>query len=167
MTFTVSHVVFLILSAVVLVGALGTVARRNLFWAALFLVLSFVGVAGYYILLEAEFLAMIQLLVYVGAIAVLIIFAIMLSQQITSPKLRARNEQWIGGLLAAAALFAVLAYILLQVNWPATSSTVPEDSISRLGQALVSPDQFALPFEVASLLLLAAMVGAVIIAREK
>jgi len=167
MTFTVSHVVFLILSAVVLVGAVGVVTRRNLFWAALFLVLSFVGVAGYYILLEAEFLAMIQLLVYVGAIAVLIIFALMLSHRVMSPTFKAQNEQWLGGLLAAAALFAILAYVLWSVNWPVVASTVPDDAISQLGQALVSPNQFALPFEVASLLLLAALVGAVVIARDK
>lgn len=159
MTFTVSHVLFILFSAVVLIGAVGVVARRNLFWSALFLVLSFVGVAGYYILLEAEFLAMIQLLVYVGAIAILVIFAVMLTPQIMSPEFRARNEQWIVGLVVTVALFAVLAYILVQVSWPTAPSAVPEDSISRLGQALVSPDQYALPFEVASLLLLAALVG--------
>jgi NADH:ubiquinone oxidoreductase subunit 6 (subunit J) len=161
------HVVFVVLSAVALVGALGVVTNRNLFRAALFLVLSFVGVAGFYVLLEVEILAMIQLLVYVGAIAILIIFAIMLSRQLMSPHFEAQNEQWTWGLVIAVALFAVLAFVLLQVAWPVTKSDVPGDAVSRLGLALLSPDHFVLPFEVASVLLLVALVGAVIIAREK
>jgi NADH-quinone oxidoreductase subunit J len=163
----VSQVVFIILSAVALIGAVGVVTIRNLFHAALFLVLSFVGVAGMYVLLEAEFLAMVQLLVYVGAISILIIFAVMLSRRIMSPEFKARNEQWIGGLIVAVALFAVLAFILLTVNWPTARAAVPDDAISELGMALVSPDQFVLVFEVASVLLLVALVGAVIIARER
>ncbi len=163
----VSQVWFIILSAVALIGALGVVTTRNLFRAALLLVLSFVGVSGLYILLEAELLAMIQLLVYVGAISILIIFAIMLSRRMMSPEFRASNEQWGWALGAAVVLFAILVFILLQVAWPAVEAAVPEDMISALGQALVSPDQFVLVFEVASVLLLVALVGAVIIAREK
>jgi NADH-quinone oxidoreductase subunit J len=164
---SVSHVIFVFLSAVALIGAIGVVTMRNLFRAALFLVLSFIGVAGFYILLEAEFLAMIQLLVYVGAISILIIFAIMLTRRMMAPGFKARNEQWIIGLVAALALFVVLAFILLQVNWPVSPSTVSPDLISELGEALVSPDQYLLVFEVASILLLVALVGAVIIARER
>jgi NADH-quinone oxidoreductase subunit J len=163
----VSQVVFIVLSAAALIGAIGVVTNRNLFRAALFLVLSFVGVAGYYVLLEAEFLAMVQLLVYVGAISILIIFAIMLSQRMMSPEFKARNEQWIGGLLVALVLFGVLAFILLTVAWPTAQADVPENAISDLGQALVDPNQFVLIFEVASVLLLVALVGAVIIARER
>lgn len=165
---SVTHIIFIILSAVALIGAVGVVTDRNLFRAALFLVLSFVGVAGFYILLEAEFLAMVQLLVYVGAISILIIFAIMLSQRMMAPEYKARNEQWLGGLLAALALFGLLAFILLGVDWPtAPLADVPGEIISALGQALVNPDQFLLVFEVSSVLLLVALVGAVIVAREK
>ncbi len=165
---SVTHVIFIILSAVALIGAVGVVTNRNLFRAALFLVLSFVGVAGFYILLEAEFLAMVQLLVYVGAISILIIFAIMLSQRMMAPKFKARNEQWLGGLLAALALFGLLAFILLAVDWPtAPLADVPGETISALGQALVNPDQFLLVFEISSVLLLVALVGAVVVAREK
>ncbi len=164
---TVSHVVFVILSAVALIGALGVVTNRSLFRAALFLVLSFIGVAGFYILLEAELLAMIQLLVYVGAISILIIFAIMLSRRMMSAEIKALNEQWMLALVTALALFAILAFILLRVAWPTVEASVPDDAISDLGLALVSPDQFVLVFEVASVLLLVALVGAVIIARER
>jgi NADH-quinone oxidoreductase subunit J len=161
------QVVFVIASAIALGGAVGVVTTRNLFRAALFLVLSFVGVAGLFVLLEAELLAMIQLLVYVGAISILIIFAIMLSQRLMSPEFRAQNEQWLIALVAAVILFGLLLAVLLQVNWPTSTAEVPPDTISLLGQALVSPDQFVLVFEVASVLLLVALVGAVIIARER
>jgi NADH:ubiquinone oxidoreductase subunit 6 (subunit J) len=165
-----TKIIFIILSAIALVGAAGVVLHRNLFRAALFLILSFVGVAGLYILLEVEFLALVQVLVYVGAIAILIIFAVMLSRQLMSPDFRARNEQWLVGLVAALCLFVVLAIVLgFVVEWPtpADPTEVPRDMISQLGQALVSPEQFILVFEVASVLLLVALVGAVIIARER
>jgi NADH-quinone oxidoreductase subunit J len=161
------QIVFIVLSAITLIGALGVVTNRNLFRCALFLILSFVGVAGLYLLLEAEFLAMVQILVYIGAISILIIFAIMLSRRLMAPEFRASNEQWIWALAAAVALFAILAFILLKVSWPITSAPAPENAISVLGQALVSPDQYLLVFEVASVLLVVALVGAVIIARER
>ena len=164
---TISHVVFIVLSAVALIGAVGVVTVGNLFRAALFLVLSFIGVAGLYLLLEAEILAMIQLLVYVGAISILIIFAIMLSRRMMSPEFKSRNEQWLLGLVTAAALLVILAVIIWEVAWPTARADVPEDAISLLGQALVSPDQYVLVFEAASVLLLVALVGAVIIARER
>jgi NADH-quinone oxidoreductase subunit J len=164
---TVSQVVFIILSLLALGGGLGVVFSRNLFRSALFLVLSFVGVAGFYILLEAELLAMVQILVYVGAIAILIIFAIMLSRRLMSAEVKAWNEQWLGGLVAAILLGVVLLFVLIPVEWATTQADVPTDAISQLGEALVSPDYFVLPFEVASVLLLVALVGAVIIARER
>jgi NADH-quinone oxidoreductase subunit J len=167
MNLTVSHVVFIILSAIALVGAVGVVTMRNLFRAALFLVLSFVGIAGFYILLEAEFLAMVQLLVYVGAISILIIFAVMLSRRLMSSDYRAQNEQWLGGLLVAVALFAILVFVLLSVSWPTAQADVTSETMIELGKALVDPGQFLLVFEVASALLLVALVGAVIIARER
>jgi NADH-quinone oxidoreductase subunit J len=163
----VTQVIFIILSAVALIGALGVVLSRNLFHAAIFLVLSFVGVAGFYVLLEAEFLAMIQILVYVGAISILIIFAIMLSRRLMSPDFRARNEQWLWALVAAVALFAILVVVLIQVDWPVAQAEVPSGTLVELGKALVDPGQYLLVFEVASVLLLVALVGAVIVARER
>jgi NADH:ubiquinone oxidoreductase subunit 6 (subunit J) len=164
---SMQHVVFIILSAIALIGALGVVLNRRLFRSALFLVLSFVGVAGFYILLEVELLAMIQLLIYVGAIAILIIFAIMLSRQAMATDDKVLNEQWALGWFVAVLLFGALVYVLVQVKWPIVEAAVPANGIQRLGEALVSPTGFVLPFEIASVLLLVALVGAVIIAREK
>jgi NADH-quinone oxidoreductase subunit J len=157
--------VFIILSIITLGAALAVVTSKNLFHSALFLILSFVGVAGLYILLEAGFLAAVQILVYVGAISILIIFAIMLTRRLMAKDLVQRNAQWgISGLVALL-LFVVLGFVLLRVNWPVVEATVPQESISILGQKLMST--YALPFEVASVLLLVALVGSIIIARER
>ena len=157
--------VFIILSIITLGAALAVVTSKNLFHSALFLVLSFVGVAGLYILLEAGFLAAVQIMVYVGAISILIIFAIMLTHRLMAKDLVQRNAQWgISGLVALL-LFAVLGFVLLRVNWPVVKANVSAESISILGQELMST--YALPFEVASVLLLVALVGSIIIARER
>ena len=159
------QVVFIILSIITLGAALAVVTSKNLFHSALFLILSFVGVAGLYILLEAGFLAVVQIMVYVGAIAILIIFAIMLTRRLMAKDLVQRNAQWgISGLVAVL-LFAVLGFVLLRVDWPVVEANVSSESISILGQELMST--YALPFEVASVLLLVALVGAIIIARER
>jgi NADH-quinone oxidoreductase subunit J len=157
--------VFIVLSIITLGAALAVVTSKNLFHSALFMILSFVGVAGLYVLLEAGFLAAVQILVYVGAISILIIFAIMLTRRLMAKDLVQRNAQWgISGLVALL-LFIVLGFVLLRVNWPVVEAAVPDESISILGQKLMST--YALPFEVASVLLLVALVGSIIIAREK
>jgi NADH-quinone oxidoreductase subunit J len=161
----VQTVIFVICSLTTLGAALAVVTSKNLFHSALFLILSFVGVAGLYILLEAGFLAVVQIMVYVGAISILIIFAIMLTRRLMAKDLVQRNAQWgISGLVALL-LFAVLGFVLLKVNWPVVGGDVSPESISILGQELMNT--YALPFEVASVLLLVALVGSIIIARER
>lgn len=159
------QVMFIVLSAVTLVSAALTVTARSLFRAALWLILAFFGIAGLFLLLNAEFLAVAQVLIYVGAISTLIIFAIMLSRGVMDPGTRRFNEQW--GLVAgfSAVLFVLLAAILTRVQWPGSAGPVPPDAISMLGVAFMGP--YVIPFEVASVLLVVAMIGAVIIARER
>jgi NADH-quinone oxidoreductase subunit J len=161
----VQTVVFIILSLITLGAALAVVTSKNLFHSALFLILSFVGVAGLYVLLEAPFLAAVQILVYVGAIAILIVFAIMLTRRLMAKDLVQRNAQWGWAALGAVLLFVALGLILLQVNWPVVEAAVPEETISILGQDLMGA--YLVPFEVASVLLLVALVGSIIIARER
>lgn len=157
--------VFIAIAAMTLVGAIGVVTARNLFHAALFLVLSFFGVAGVFITLEAEFLGVVQVLIYVGAISILIIFAIMLSRGIARTAGAVLNAQWPFVAVGAMLLFALLVVLLLQVNWPVVQVTAPPNVIAELGRAFV--DEYVIPFEVASVLLVVALIGAIIIARER
>jgi NADH:ubiquinone oxidoreductase subunit 6 (subunit J) len=160
----VQTVVFVIFSLVTLGAALAVVTSKNLFHSALFLILSFVGVASLYVLLEAPFLAAVQILVYVGAIAILLVFAIMLTRRLMAKDLVQHNAQWGWSALGAVLLFVALGLILLRVNWPVVEAAVPEETISILGQDLMGT--YLVPFEVASVLLLVALVGSIIIARE-
>lgn len=163
----VQVVIFVVFTLMTLGGGLGVVSSRNLFHSALFLVLSFAGVVGYYVQLDAGFLAAVQLLIYIGAIAILILFAIMLSRGLMAQRQSQRNEQWWIAALVTLLTFVVLVVVLQQVDWPVADSqalAAPSVAISQLGQDLLGP--YVIPFEVASVLLLVALVGAVILARE-
>jgi len=165
---TLQQILFIIFGAITLGAALMVVSRRNVFHAALFMILSFFGVAGLYVLLEAPFLAGVQLFIYIGGISILIIFAIMLTRDMMNPALVGRNRQWIAAALVAVALGAVLIWTVLNHEWVvAAPGPVPENSITTLGTTLVDAEGLALPFEVASVLLLVALIGAVTIARER
>jgi NADH-quinone oxidoreductase subunit J len=165
---TFQQILFIIFGAITLGAAFMVVTRKNVFHAALFMILSFFGVAGLYVLLEAPFLAGVQLFIYVGGISILIIFAIMLTRDMMNPDLVGRNRQWIAAALVSLALCAVLVWTVMSHGWAAAApGSVPEDSITILGKVLVDAEGLALPFEVASVLLLVALIGAVTIARER
>ncbi len=159
-----THLAFFVFGALTLVGALITVGTRNLLHSALGLVLALVGVAAIYFLLEAEFLAVVQILVYVGAIAVLILFAVMLTRGLMTAGLPAFNGQWIAAAGVALLFFFIFFFIAIGTHWPIKNFQVTTDLTPKIGEQLMTT--YVLPFEVASLLLLAALVGAIVIARE-
>ena len=147
-------------------GGLGVVTNRNLVHAALFLVLSLFGIAGLFILLEAPFLAAVQVLIYVGAITVLITITIMVTRRIMGIH-ESVNEQWPVAAVVGVLTFATLGFVIMgrfQIAVPVAD--VPPDNVAMLGSQLVSSQAFLLPFEVASVLLLAALVGAIVVARD-
>ena len=166
---TALQIAFLLTAAVTLAAAALVVMTRNLFHAALWLVVTLFGVAIIFALLEASFLVAAQVALYIGAISILIIFAVMLTQNIMRYTMPQGNQQWPLGFGVALVTFTCLAFMLMQVPQFAVlpQAAVPADSLPRLGQAMVDPSQFALAFEVASVLLLAAMVGSIMVARDR
>ncbi|MDX1615154.1 MAG: NADH-quinone oxidoreductase subunit J [Candidatus Promineifilaceae bacterium] len=171
---TGQQIVFIIISVLTLGAAIQVVTDRNLFRAAIALMASFLGVAGFYALLEAGFLAAAQLLVYIGAISILVIFAIMMTRRLMQTTESPFNSQPWWGLGAAVLLFALLAFVIIDrwptAQYPDTPQVAGETlraNVTVLGQYLVSPDFYVLPFEVASVLLLAALVGAIFIAKPQ
>jgi len=160
-----AQAVFIVVSGVTLLAALAVVGLPNIFHSALALVLALLGVAALYALLGAGYLAVVQVLVYVGAVAVLIILAIMVSERFMGRRSLPFNQQWWLSAALSGALFLVLAYLVVSVPWPAVPGQPPRDMVARLGEALVG--RYLLPFEVASLVLLASLIGSVYIAREK
>lgn len=164
---TGAQIIFLVVALFTLGSALMVVTTRNLVHAALWLVSTLFGVAVVYALLNANFIAVVQVVVYIGAIAILFIFAVMLTRRDIRDASPQVNRNWWLGALVALFVFAGLAFLLQ--GWSGfsnTASALPSgyDEISLLGEALVSPDAYVLPFEVASVLLLAALVGAVYVA---
>ncbi len=164
---TAEQIIFIIVALVTLASAFMVVTTRNLIHAALWLVATLFGVAVIYALLNAGFLAVVQVVVYIGAIAILFIFAVMLTRKDIRDQGAQLNANWWMGTVLALVSFGGLAALVL--GWSSTSkvaAALPSgfDTVGQLGEALVSPDAYVLPFEVASVLLLAALVGAVYVA---
>ncbi|NLG71652.1 MAG: NADH-quinone oxidoreductase subunit J [Chloroflexi bacterium] len=164
------QLVFILVAATTLGAALMVVITRNLIHAALWLVLSLFGIAVMYVLLSAPFLAVAQVVIYIGAIAILMIFAIMLTRRSTSEEGPALNANWGWGALLGVVTLGGLVWVLS--SWPgffAAPAPFPEgtDPLLTLGQALVSPNGYVLPFELASVLLLAALIGAIVVAWDR
>ena len=166
---TVLQLVFIVTAIIITVAALMTVSSPNLVHAALWLILALAGVAAIFVLLEANFLAVVQVAVYIDAIAILIVIAVMLTRRAMHETERQFNRSW---LLAAFAAFLLFSGILALFNQVPQLADTPSDLagsseiyLQELGKSLVNVDQFVIPFEVASVLLLAALIGAIFIAR--
>lgn len=157
--------VFIILSAVILIPATVVVASRNIVRAALSLVPTFLGVTGFYIMLHAEFVAGIQVLIYAGAITVLILFVIMLTQGGSGEEVRQVNEQVPLGVTAAVWLAFLLLLVLPRTPWPLSPGRLPQYSAQAVGSAFLT--NYVLIFEISSLVLLVALIGAIVIARRE
>ncbi|KPK46840.1 MAG: hypothetical protein AMJ77_05010 [Dehalococcoidia bacterium SM23_28_2] len=157
-----SVVAFWMLSVMTLGAAVMVVAVRNLIYAVLFLILSFIGVAGLYLTLSADFVAIAQVLIYAGAVSVLILFAVLLTPR--AARDNAETFLQVPGLVLATLVAVTIGAIALVTDWnEATRGAFPETA-GAIGEALL--DKYVLPFEIASVILLAAMIGAIVLVRE-
>jgi NADH-quinone oxidoreductase subunit J len=159
-------IIFYMLAALTLGSALIAVTTRQIFRAAIFLLFSLIGVAGIYFWMDEQFIAAVQIVVYVGGITVLIIFSIFLTQQ-AGEKMPAQNSGRI--IFSALAVFCAFAFILLQIfkySFNTSSNSAIEPTVANIGKQMLAIDKngLALPFEVVSILLLAALVGCIVIA---
>jgi NADH-quinone oxidoreductase subunit J len=156
---------FWIMAVVVVIAALGVVFIRNVFRAALALVLCFLTVAGLYITLSADFLAVVQILVYVGAISVLIILGIMMTREVQqgSPS----NRLKLPAFIVAAVVLGIMIYTVTKTSWQIAGTAPLTPTVVPLAARLFSQSGFILPVEIGAMLILAAILGAIVIAREK
>lgn len=158
-----SYVAFFALAGLTLLSALAVVTLRNLLRSALALVVTFIGVAGIYLLLQAEFIAAVQVLLYVGAVTVLILFAIMLTERLMEARLRQFTGKWWLAVPLVVLVLALVVVALLGAVWvERPKEALPTEPVASLGEVLMT--RYALPFEIASVLLLVAMVGAIVVA---
>lgn len=162
---TVAEIVFYLLALLSIVAAIGVVTVPNVVHAALFLILTLMGVAGFYILLSSEFLALVQILVYAGAVSILLLFGLMLTRgrEQALPSV-GPGSQWPLGLFTGVTLAAVLVVAVLDSAWPGDDGQITMISLDTLSGALFR--DWLLPFEIVSIVLLVALIGAVVIAHQ-
>ena len=162
---TAGAVIFWFLAFVTVASAAVVVLARSLIYNAFALLFTFVGVAGLYLLLGADFLAATQVLIYVGGILVLLLFGVMLTHRIYDLDLRSEVTQFQAGLIVATGLFVILSTTALNTPWAGGAGRALAPTTDAIGRLFMG--RFLLPFEAASILLLVALIGAAMIVRRK
>tara|TARA_X000000950_G_scaffold79204_1_gene99621 strand:+ start:1678 stop:2172 length:495 start_codon:yes stop_codon:yes gene_type:complete len=160
----VAEIVFWLVAFFTIISASFVVLNNQLLYSAIALLFSLFGVAGLYIFLWADFIAGIQLIVYIGGINVLIIFGIMLTNKISSVRLSQTNVQQGVGAVIALWLMILISLVISKTPWLQIESSEPSETVSVIGTLLLS--KYLLPFEAISLLLLGALIGAALLSRE-
>ena len=152
--------------SVILVGsALAVVLSKNLFHAVLWLALALTGTAGVFLLLDAEFLAAVQLLLYAGGIITIVVFAIVVTERLIGERLTQTNMRIGGGVLVSAVLLGFIVNVVVRHPFPATRPEMPGDLTRTIGEAVLT--SYVLPFELLAVLMLAGMLGAMYFARPE
>ncbi|HEY8527816.1 MAG TPA: NADH-quinone oxidoreductase subunit J [Acidimicrobiales bacterium] len=164
------NIFFYLFAAVMVASAIAVVTTKNVVRGALYLIVVFAGVSAQYLLLTAEFVAVTQVLIYIGAIMVLMLFGIMLTRAKIGQEVNLTNANWAVGLLTSVLLLAVMAYALIDhFGDDKLPDDLRLDQVAGSNTATVSDaifSQYLIPFEAVSVLLLAALVGAIVIARK-
>jgi NADH:ubiquinone oxidoreductase subunit 6 (subunit J) len=158
-----SAIVFYILAVIIIASALKMVVSTNLVHSALFMVLAFIGVAGIFITLYADYLALVQILVYVGAISVLLVFGVMMTKRGDIKESNLFNKYKIPAVVVCFAIFTVITYFVFHTDFIHTGNDLQQGSISSIANLLFN--DYLIPFEIAGVLLLVALVGAIIIGK--
>ena len=156
-------IAFWIIAAVTVGAAIGVAAVRNLIHSVALLIVTFAGVAGLYITLSADFIAVVQILIYIGAIAILLIFAIVLTPR--AGRLNQEGFMLLPALALAALVAGTMIFVAFDTSWAISEREGFEETATAIGDLLL--DKYALPFEIASVLLLSAIVGAILLVRPE
>ncbi|MCI0784368.1 MAG: NADH-quinone oxidoreductase subunit J [Chloroflexi bacterium] len=156
-------VAFWILAALTVGAALSVAAVRNLIHSVVLLIVTFAGVAGLYITLSADFIAVVQILIYIGAIAILLIFAIVLTPR--AGRLNQEGFMLLPALALAVLVAGTMIFVAFDTSWAISERDGFEETATAIGDLLL--DKYALPFEIASVLLLSAIIGAILLVRPE
>lgn len=167
---SIAQIIFYIFAGITVISALMILFTRNVLYSAFLLIITFLGVSAIYVFAGADFLAITQILVYVGGILVLMIFGVMLTNKISGQAVLTEGQHHFWAALVGLSLFGLLAYSILQVNfaslsWLQQGNLIEGSTIKTLGILLMS--DYVLPFELAGILLLVALIGAAFIAKRQ
>ena len=162
-----STLVFYLLGLMSIVSAVLSVTSRQIFRSAIYLLFTLIGIAGLYFWMDYQFIAAVQIVVYVGGIAVLIIFSIFLTQQSGEQLPEVPVSRALAGAIAVMAGLALVLVLMDRYGFSGLSDPGPTPSVAAIGEKMLDINGYALPFEVVSILLLAAMIGCIVIAMRK
>jgi NADH-quinone oxidoreductase subunit J len=157
-------IIFYLFAAVTLISAFFVVTTRNIVRAAFFLLFTFFGVAGIYVLLGADFVAIVQLIVYVGGILILLIFGVMITNKITSVDIKTGTVQTLPAAIGVGLFTGIIGAVILNTDWFVVNTEMPVSTLSTLGRLLIN--EYVLVFELLGILLLVALIGAASMARK-
>jgi len=156
--------IFYALAAVILGSAVLVVTLKNLVHCVLWLAVTFIAIAGIFMMLDADFLAMVQILVYAGAVCIMIVFGIMLTRRRDMSMSSLFNSQFRAAGLVALLTTALSAFMAFRTAWTVSAVPVPPKTVEAIAELLLT--KYVIPFEVAAILLLVALIGAIVIAKE-
>jgi NAD(P)H-quinone oxidoreductase subunit 6 len=162
---TLADAIFYVIAAMTVGGAAGVALSRNILYSAIGLLAALLGAGSLYVYLSADFVAVTQLLVYIGGVLVLVLFAVMLTNQIGEVRISNASFGLPGGALLFVATAPLLLVVALGTPWKLRSSPALAETTATIGNAFLK--QWLLPFELASLILLATLIGAIVIARKE
>lgn len=158
-------IIFYLFALVTLVSAAFVVTTKNIVHAAFFLIFTFFGVSGLYVLLGADFLGVVQILVYVGGILILLLFGVMLTNKITNVEIRTGTTQLVPALIGIGLFAGILVLTMVSTEWKSAPGEIPSTTAYSLGHILIT--DYVLIFELLGILLLIALIGAASIARRE
>ena len=161
---TLFDIIFYIFAIITVVSAGVVVFSRNIIYSAFSLLFTFSGVAGIYVLLNADFIAVTQLLIYVGGILILLIFGVMLTTNMINVDLNTKPLKSLPAVIVVAIVAALLVSTMVSTNWKKIQPEYADSTVNKIGELLLT--QYLLPFEIASIVLLVAIVGAAFLARR-
>jgi NADH-quinone oxidoreductase subunit J len=157
-------IIFYLFAALTIVSAFFVVTSRNIVHAAFYLLFTFFGVTGIYVLLGADFVAIVQLIVYVGGILILLIFGVMITNKITEVDIKTGTAHTLPAAIGVGLFTGIVGAVILNTEWKVVDTPIPEATLSNLGELLLT--EYVLIFELLGILLLVALVGAASMARK-
>ena len=165
MDFSIGTIIFYLIAAITVVSAAVVVFSSNIVYSAFSLVGTFGGVAGIYVLLGADFVAAVQILIYVGGIVVIILFAVMLTHRIADVQVTNRSVGKIPALIVTGLVITLLVSTILESSWNKADQVAHDPTTAQIGELFLT--DYLLPFELASIVLLVALIGAVTLSRKE
>ena len=160
----VYDIIFYLFAAVTVISAFFVVTTRNVVHAAFYLLFTLFGVAGIYVLLGADFVAIVQLIVYIGGILILLIFGVMITNKITQVDIKTGTIHTLPAAIGVGLFTGIVGAVILNTEWFQTKSEIPQSTLSTLGTMLLN--EYVLVFELLGILLLVALIGAASMARK-